>query len=64
MKEVDFETKLESAKEILQKLNNPEITLNDSIKLYKEGKSKLLEATNLLEKVKLEYEEYQDKEEH
>lgn len=62
MKDIDFEKRLEVAKEILQKLNNPEITLNDSIKLYKEGKSELLEASNLLEKVKLEYEEYQDKE--
>ena len=61
MKEVDFEKKLENAKEILQKLNNPEITLNDSIKLYKEGKSELLDASNLLEKVKLKYQEYQDK---
>ena len=62
MKDIDFEKRLEVAKEILQKLNNPEITLNDSIKLYKEGKSELLEASDLLEKVKLQYEEYQDKE--
>ncbi|PID47181.1 MAG: exodeoxyribonuclease VII small subunit [Proteobacteria bacterium] len=57
MKEQDFEQKLKSAKEILEKLNNPEITLNESMKLYKAGVKTLQEASSMLEKAKLVFEE-------
>ncbi len=65
MKEISFEKKIEKSKTILEKLMNPEITLSDSIALYKEGISELKEAGELLENAKLEFLEYQksDKEE-
>ena len=53
----DFEKKLSKAKEILQKLNDPEITLYDAMKYYKEGIKLLEEASEMIEKAKLEIEE-------
>ena len=63
MNELSFEQKITHAKEILEKLMNPEITLSQSVAFYKEGIKELQEATALLEKAKLEFEEYNDKEE-
>ncbi len=65
MKDISFEKKIEKSKMILEKLMNPEITLSDSVALYKEGVLELKEATKLLEDAKLEFLEYQnsDKEE-
>jgi len=57
MKNIDFEKKLDEAKEILKKLNDPEITLNESIKLYKQANESLKIASDLLEKTTLEFEE-------
>jgi len=57
-KEVSFEQKITHAKEILEKLMNPEITLSQSVAFYKEGIKELKEATKLLENAKLEFEEY------
>ncbi len=57
MKEESFEEKLEHAKEVLEKLNSPEISLNESMNLYKEGLKSLQEASALLENAKLVYEE-------
>ena len=37
MKEQSFEEKLEHSKALLEKLMNPEITLEESVKLYEEG---------------------------
>ena len=37
MKNQSFEEKLEHSKELLEKLMNPEITLEESVKLYEEG---------------------------
>jgi exodeoxyribonuclease VII small subunit len=56
--EMSFELKIAHAKEILDKLMNPEITLSESVKFYKEGIKELKEATKLLENAKLEFEEY------
>ncbi len=56
-----FETKLEDAKKILDQLMNPEITLEASVKAYKEGMKKLNEAQKLLEDAKLEYETIKEK---
>ena len=57
-KETNFEDKIEKAKIILEKLINPEITLQDSVLLYKNGMKELEDAQNLLDNAKLEYEEY------
>jgi exodeoxyribonuclease VII small subunit len=42
----------------LERLNDPKIKLDDSIKLYKDGKEILKEASEILQKAKLELEEY------
>jgi len=59
----NFEDKLESAKKILEKLMDPQITLEDGVKFYKEGIKELDEATKLLESAKLTIQEYQKSEE-
>jgi len=58
-KEISFEDKLKNAKEILEKLGDPAITLKDAMKEYKKGISILNEATKMIEDAKLEYEELQ-----
>ncbi len=55
-----FEKKLEIAKDILEKLNNPEITLKEGMSLYEEGVKKLKEASKMIEEAKLEYETLQE----
>ena len=45
----NFETKLDNAKEILQTLMNPEITLQDSVKAYEKGMDELEKAQKILE---------------
>lgn len=45
----DFEKKLSSAKEILDTLMNPEITLQDSVKAYEKGMGELAQAQKILE---------------
>lgn len=54
---VSFEKKLENSKELLNKLIDPEITLSDSVEVYKAGMKELSEAQKLLEEAKLEFEE-------
>lgn len=49
----DFETKLNNAKEILETLMNPEITLQDSVKAYEKGISELNKAQKILEDAKI-----------
>ncbi len=44
MKNETFEEKLEHSKELLEKLMNPEITLEESVKLYEEGLKNIKEA--------------------
>ncbi len=61
MKNMNFEQKIENAKKILEKLMDPEITLSQSVSHYKEGVTQLKEATKLLEEAKLEFEEYNKK---
>ncbi len=65
MKVKDFEKKIELSKEILEKLMDPSITLEESMKLYKEGVKELKEASKMLENAKVEFEELSktDKEE-
>ena len=50
---VNFEEKIIKAKELLEKLSNPQITLSDSLKLYKTGIKELEEAQKLLDEAKL-----------
>ncbi|EQB39725.1 hypothetical protein M947_05215 [Sulfurimonas hongkongensis] len=45
----DFETKLQSAKETLETLMNPEITLEESVKAYEKGTKELKDAQKILE---------------
>ena len=52
MKEQSFEEKLEHSKELLEKLMNPEITLEESVKLYEEGLKNIKEAQILIEEAK------------
>ncbi|HIE34721.1 MAG TPA: exodeoxyribonuclease VII small subunit [Campylobacterales bacterium] len=57
MKNKDFEEKIEHAKKMIDSLMDPNITLANSVKMYKEGIKALKEAQELLEKAKLEIEE-------
>ncbi len=52
MKEQSFEEKLEYSKELLEKLMNPEITLEESVKFYEEGLKNIKEAQTLIEEAK------------
>ena len=53
MKKQSFEEKLEYSKELLEKLMNPEITLESSVKLYAEGLKNIKEAQVLIEEAKI-----------
>ncbi len=53
MKTETFEEKLVYSKELLEKLMNPEITLEESVKLYEEGLKTIKEAQKLIEEAKL-----------
>ncbi|MFK2821504.1 exodeoxyribonuclease VII small subunit [Arcobacter sp. YIC-80] len=48
-----FEDKIIKAKNLLDKLSNPEITLSDSLEVYKTGMKELEEAQKLLDEAKL-----------
>lgn len=52
MKHETFEEKLEHSKALLEKLMNPEITLEESVKLYEEGLKNIKEAQTLIEEAK------------
>ncbi len=51
--EQSFEQKIQKAKELLEKLSSPDITLSDSLSLYKKGIKELEEAQKLLDEAKL-----------
>jgi exodeoxyribonuclease VII small subunit len=53
----DFEKKLEEAKKLLEKLNDPEITLYDAMEYYKKGVKLLEEAAKMIEEAKLQFQE-------
>jgi exodeoxyribonuclease VII small subunit len=52
MKNSTFEEKLEHSKVLLEKLMDPEITLEASVKLYEEGLKNIKEAQKLIEEAK------------
>jgi len=47
-----FETLLEETKAIVEKLNDPELTLEEAVKLYEKGVKEVKEAQRLLEEAK------------
>jgi len=51
-----FEEKLEESKKILNQLMNPEITLEESLKLYEDGLTKIKEAQKMIEEAKAKIE--------
>ncbi len=51
--DINFEDKIAKAKELLEKLSNPQITINESLKLYNDGLKELEVAQKLLEEAKL-----------
>jgi len=53
MKHETFEEKLAYSKEVLEKLMDPEITLEHSVKLYEEGLKNIKEAQKLIEEAKM-----------
>ena len=53
LEQINFEEKIIKAKELLEKLSNPQITLNDSIQVYKTGVKELEDAQKLLDEAKL-----------
>lgn len=48
-KEEDFESRLDNAKEILDTLMKPEITIENSVKAYEDGMDELNKAQKILE---------------
>ncbi|AQW83705.1 exodeoxyribonuclease VII small subunit [Campylobacter pinnipediorum] len=55
-----FEDKIKKAEEILKTLNSEDVTLQDSVKLCKNGKKLLDEAQKILEDAKLSITQVQD----
>jgi len=55
MEVISFEEKIKKAKVILEELANPEISLKEAMRKYKEGVGLLKEAQKILEEAKLEY---------
>jgi len=56
MKHNTFEEKLAHSKVLLEKLMDPEITLEQSVKLYEEGLKTIKEAQTMIEDAKLKVE--------
>ncbi|TLD91247.1 exodeoxyribonuclease VII small subunit [Helicobacter magdeburgensis] len=56
----EFETMLEKAKAVLNKLNSQEVTLKESLALYESGMRYLKDAQEILEQAKLQYQEFKD----
>jgi exodeoxyribonuclease VII small subunit len=56
MKTKTFEEKLAYSKELLEKLMDQDITLEESVKLYEEGLKNIKEAQQLIEKAKMQIE--------
>ena len=52
MKIETFEQRLEESKKLLNQLMNPEITLEESLKLYESGLAQIKEAQKMIEEAK------------
>ncbi|MEA3383432.1 MAG: exodeoxyribonuclease VII small subunit [Campylobacterota bacterium] len=55
--ELNFENKVDNANKLLEQLIDPEITLSNSVSIYKEGMKELESAQKLLDEAKLQFEE-------
>lgn len=62
MEEKSFESRLEEAKAILEKLMNPELTLEESVRAYEVGTRALKEAQQILEDAREKIEKIRAKE--
>ncbi len=51
-----FEQKLEESKKILNQLMSPDITLEESLKLYEEGLAQIKDAQKMIEEAKVKIE--------
>ena len=61
MKELGFEEELERSRKILERLMDPEITLEESVKLYEEGMESISRARKMIEEAKLKVEQIEAK---
>jgi len=52
-----FEDRLKDAKELIEKLMSQDITLEESVELYKKGLATINEAQKMLEEAKLKVEQ-------
>ncbi len=59
---IHFEDRIAKIKQIIDKLNNTEITLKDGMQLYKDGVDEIIEAQKMLESAKNLYDEINKKE--
>ncbi len=57
MAKENFEKKLQNAKEILETLMKPEITLEESVKAYEKGMKELQAAQKMLQDAELKIQE-------
>lgn len=57
---MDFENKIKRIKEILDSLNDTELSLKNGMELYKEGVREISEAQKMLEEAKNLYDEIKD----
>ncbi|MCX6073248.1 MAG: exodeoxyribonuclease VII small subunit [Campylobacterales bacterium] len=51
---ISFETKIVNAKAILEKLMDPTLPMNESVKAYENGMNELKEAEKMLEQAQLQ----------
>jgi exodeoxyribonuclease VII small subunit len=56
MKQQTFEEKLAQSKAILERLMDPEVTLEESVKLYEEGLATIKAAQTMIDEAKLKVE--------
>ena len=57
IEQTSFENNITKAQKLLEKLIDPEITLSNSVEVYKEGIKELELAQKLLDDAKLEFQE-------
>lgn len=62
MEEKNFEGRLEEAKKILEKLMDPELTLEESVKAYEAGTKTLKEAQKILDDARKQIEQIRGQE--
>lgn len=54
LEDQSFEAKIAKAKEILEKLMDPALAMNESVKAYEEGMAELKQAEAMLEQAQLQ----------